>query len=51
MPVVMYGIITDYPAYAGAVFSIILTAPTLILLLAAQKFVSADVLSSGFQMK
>ncbi|GGA44121.1 ABC transporter permease [Paenibacillus physcomitrellae] len=51
MPVVMYGIITDYPAYAGAVFSIILTAPTIILLFAAQKFVSADVLSSGFQIK
>ncbi|MFE4710074.1 MULTISPECIES: ABC transporter permease [Bacillales] len=51
MPVVMYGIISDYPAYAGAVFSIILTAPTIILLLAAQRFVSADVLSSGFQIK
>jgi putative spermidine/putrescine transport system permease protein len=51
MPVVMYGIIVDYPAYAGAVFSIILTAPTIILLLAAQRFVSADVLSSGFQIK
>jgi putative spermidine/putrescine transport system permease protein len=51
MPVVMYGIISDYPAYAGAVFSIILTAPTIILLLAAQRFVSGDVLSSGFQIK
>jgi putative spermidine/putrescine transport system permease protein len=51
MPIVMYSIISDYPAYAGAVFSIILTAPTIILLLAAQRFVSADVLSSGFQIK
>ncbi|MCZ8516639.1 ABC transporter permease subunit [Paenibacillus filicis] len=51
MPIVMYSIIADYPAYAGAVFSIILTAPTIILLLAAQRFVSADVLSSGFQIK
>jgi putative spermidine/putrescine transport system permease protein len=51
MPIVMYSIISDYPAYAGAVFSIILTAPTVILLLAAQRFVSADVLSSGFQIK
>jgi putative spermidine/putrescine transport system permease protein len=51
MPIVMYSIISDYPAYAGAVFSIILTAPTIILLLAAQRFVSGDVLSSGFQIK
>ncbi|MFC4808748.1 ABC transporter permease [Paenibacillus sp. GCM10023250] len=51
MPIVMYSIISDYPAYAGAVFSIILTAPTIILLLAAKRFVSADVMSSGFQLK
>ncbi|MCJ8010244.1 ABC transporter permease subunit [Paenibacillus sp. KQZ6P-2] len=51
MPVIMYSIISDYPAYAGAVFSIILTLPTIILLLAAKRFVSADVLSSGFQFK
>lgn len=51
MPIIMYSIISDYPAYAGAVFSIILTAPSIILLLAAQRFVSADVLASGFQIK
>ncbi|MGN7165178.1 ABC transporter permease [Paenibacillus cellulositrophicus] len=51
MPIVMYSIISDYPAYAGAVFSIILTAPSIILLVAAQRFVSADVLASGFQIK
>ncbi|MFD0710480.1 ABC transporter permease [Paenibacillus sp. GCM10027626] len=51
MPIVMYSIVSDFPASAGAVFSIILTAPTLILLLAAQRLVSADVLASGFQVK
>ncbi|WP_201005123.1 ABC transporter permease [Paenibacillus glycanilyticus] len=51
MPIVMYSIISDYPAFAGAVFSIILTAPTIILLLAAKRFVSADVMSSGFTLK
>ncbi|WJH36678.1 ABC transporter permease subunit [Paenibacillus sp. CC-CFT747] len=51
MPVVMYSIISDYPSTAGAVFSIILTLPTIVLLLAAQRFVSADVMSSGFQVK
>jgi len=51
MPIIMYSIISDYPSSAGAVFSIILTAPTVILLLAAQRFVSADVMASGFQLK
>jgi putative spermidine/putrescine transport system permease protein len=51
MPVIMYSIIADFPSNAGAVFSIILTAPTIILLLAAKRFVSADVMSSGFQIK
>lgn len=51
MPIVMYSIISDFPSSAGAVFSIILTLPTLILLLAAQRLVSADVLASGFQTK
>lgn len=51
MPVVMYSIIADFPSSAGAVFSIILTLPTIILLLAAQRLVSADVLASGFQTK
>ncbi|MBB6671177.1 ABC transporter permease [Cohnella nanjingensis] len=51
MPIVMYSIISDFPSSAGAVFSIILTAPTIILLLAAQRLVSADVMASGFQVK
>jgi putative spermidine/putrescine transport system permease protein len=51
MPIIMYSIITDFPSNAGAVFSILLTTPTVILLLAAQRFVSADVLSSGFKIK
>ncbi|MDF2958892.1 MAG: polyamine transporter permease [Paenibacillus sp.] len=51
MPLIMYAIVEDYPSTAGAVFSIILTLPTIILLLAAKRFVNADVMSSGFQMK
>jgi putative spermidine/putrescine transport system permease protein len=51
MPIIMYQIIADFPDNAGAVFSIVLTLPTIILLLAAQRFVSADVMSSGFQIK
>ncbi|MFB5677165.1 ABC transporter permease [Paenibacillus terreus] len=51
MPVIMYSIIADYPNTTGAVFSVILTLPTVILLLAARRFVSADVLAGGFQVK
>lgn len=51
MPIIMYSIISDYPSTAGAVFSIILTLPTVILLLVAKRFVNADVLSGGFQIK
>lgn len=51
MPVVMYSIIADYPSTTGAVFSVILSLPTIILLLAARRFVSADVLAGGFQVK
>lgn len=51
MPVIMYSIIADYPSTAGAVFSIILTLPTILLLLVARRFINADVLSDGFKMK
>ncbi|GGF72494.1 ABC transporter permease [Paenibacillus albidus] len=51
MPLVMYSIVEDYPSTAGAVFSIIMTLPTIILLMGARRFVNADVMSSGFQMK
>lgn len=51
MPIIMYSIISDFPSSAGAVFSIILTAPTIILLVAAQRLISADVMASGFQVK
>ncbi|SDZ62907.1 putative spermidine/putrescine transport system permease protein [Evansella caseinilytica] len=51
MPVIMYSIIVDYPSTAGAVFSVILTAPTIILLLVARKFVGGDALAAGFKMK
>ncbi|WP_026564211.1 ABC transporter permease [Bacillus sp. UNC41MFS5] len=50
MPVIMYSLIADYPSTAGAVFSIILTLPTVILLVAARKFVAGDALAGGFKM-
>ncbi|HEY8805456.1 MAG TPA: ABC transporter permease subunit, partial [Clostridium sp.] len=42
IPVVMYSVIFDYPATAGAVFAFILIIPTLILLLLLRKSVGAD---------
>ena len=51
MPVMMYSIIADYPSTAGAVFSIILTLPTVLLLLTARKFLGSNALANGFQMK
>lgn len=51
MPVIMYSIIADYPSTAGAVFSVILTLPTIILLFAARRFVGADTFANGFKMK
>ncbi|WP_248924148.1 ABC transporter permease [Paenibacillus hamazuiensis] len=51
MPLIMYTIVQNYPTTAGGVFSILLTLPTVVLLLAARRFINADVLSSGFQLK
>jgi len=51
IPVVMYTVIFDYPATAGAVFSIILVLPTLLLLTFARRFVGTDAIAAGFKMK
>lgn len=51
MPLIMYAIVSDYPATAGAVFSMVLSLPTILLLFAVRRFVNADVISSGFQAK
>lgn len=51
IPVVMYSVIFDYPATAGAVFSIILVLPTIILLLLLRRFIGADALAEGFKAK
>lgn len=51
MPLIMYSVVTDYPSTAGAVFSVILTLPTIILLFFARRYINADVISGGVQMK
>lgn len=51
IPVVMYSVIFDYPATAGAVFSIILVLPTIFLLSLLRKSFGTEVLAEGFKMK
>jgi putative spermidine/putrescine transport system permease protein len=51
IPVVMYGVIYDYPSTAGAVFAVILVMPTIVLLTVFRKFAGADALAAGFKMK
>jgi len=51
MPVIMYSLVTDYPGTAGAVFSILLTLPSIILLLVARRFLGSNAMANGFQMK
>jgi len=51
IPVVMYGVIYDYPSTAGAVFAVILVLPTIILLSVFRRFAGADALAAGFKMK
>jgi putative spermidine/putrescine transport system permease protein len=50
MMVEMYGVILDYPATAGAVFSILLILPNLILILIMRKYIGAETMSKGYKM-
>lgn len=51
MSTAMYGVILQYPPTAGAVFSLILMIPTIIFIRLFRKYISADALGKGFQMK
>jgi putative spermidine/putrescine transport system permease protein len=51
IPVVMYGIIFDYPSTAGAVFAVILVLPVIVLLTVFRRFAGADALAAGFKQK
>ena len=51
MSTAMYGVILQYPPTAGAVFSLILMIPTVIFIRVFRRYISADALGKGFQMK
>ena len=49
MPVMMYTLVANYPEPVGAIFSILLSAPSVILLLIARRFLLAGYLAAGFK--
>ena len=49
MPVLMYTLVANYPEPVGAVFSILLSVPSLVLLLFARRFLIAGYLAAGFR--
>ncbi|OOB79278.1 MAG: polyamine ABC transporter permease [Epulopiscium sp. Nuni2H_MBin003] len=51
IPVELYGVIMQYPTSAGPVLSIILILPTIVIMLIAKKYISADAISKGFNAK
>jgi putative spermidine/putrescine transport system permease protein len=51
MPVIMYVLVANYPQPVGAVFSILLSLPSLVLLLGARRFLTAGYLAAGFRVK
>jgi len=49
MPVLMYSLVTNYPEPVGAVFSLLFSLPSIILLLLARRFLIAGYLAAGFR--
>ncbi len=50
MPVMMYTLVLNYPQPVGAVFSILLTLPSLVLLLLAQRLLRQGYLAAGYAL-
>jgi putative spermidine/putrescine transport system permease protein len=51
MPVEMFNIITEFPIQSGAVFSLILMAPTVVLLFLLRGFIGPSAIAGGFKLK
>jgi putative spermidine/putrescine transport system permease protein len=49
MPTLMYTLVVNYPEPVGAIFSIMLSAPSVVLLLIARRFLLAGYLAAGFK--
>jgi putative spermidine/putrescine transport system permease protein len=50
MPVLMYALVLSYPQPVGAVFSVLLSLPSVILLLATQRYLRAGYLAAGYSL-
>lgn len=51
MPTEMYTLISDYPSQVSAVFSILLSIPSVLLMLAVRRHVMSGALAEGFQLR
>ena len=51
MPIEMYSLVLNYPSQAAAVFAIVLSIPSVVLLLLVRKWVMGGYLAEGFQLK
>ncbi len=51
MPVQMYSLVSDYPGPATAVFAILLTIPSLVLLVLVRKHVFSSTLAEGYRLR
>jgi putative spermidine/putrescine transport system permease protein len=51
MPTQMYTLVSNYPEQAAAVFSIVLSIPSFILLLLVRKYIIGGSLSAGFRLR
>jgi len=51
MPTEMYSLVQNYPIQVAAVFSLLLTLPSVLLLSLARKHIMGGQLAEGFQLK
>jgi len=51
MPVQMYSLVSDYPGTATAVFALLLTIPSLVLLVLVRKHVFSSTLAEGYRLR
>jgi len=50
MPVMMYTLVLSYPQPVGAVFSVLLSLPSLVFLIVAQRYLRAGYLAAGYTL-
>jgi len=50
MPVMMYTLVLSYPQPVGAVFSVLLSLPSLVFLILAQRYLRAGYLAAGYSL-